>query len=83
MVTEHSKKLPIFWGHGEEDPLITLQLAKESKEFLNSKLSISDASEPGSVGLSFNTYKNMGHSAEVQELEDLKRWLRKVVPKLY
>jgi len=37
MVSEHTKTLPILWGHGEVDPLIALKLAIESKEFLNSQ----------------------------------------------
>jgi hypothetical protein len=32
------------------------------------------------AGLSFNTYKGLGHSVQMQELEDLKMWLGKAVP---
>lgn len=82
LISDNAKSLPIFWGHGEEDPLVRLDLAIRSKEFLETQLSIKDASETGAVGLSFNTYANMGHSAEMQELDDLKNWLKKVVPNL-
>jgi len=82
MVSEHAKTLPIFWGHGDEDPLVNIKRATNSRDFLKSDLSISDSSDVGSPGLSFNVYKGMGHAAEVQELEDLKRWLAKTVPKV-
>jgi predicted esterase len=80
-ISEHAKNLPIFWGHGESDQTVRFKFATMSKEYLTATLSIRETSEPGSAGLSFNKYKGLGHSADIEELDDLKKWLKNVIPK--
>jgi len=81
MASEHANTLPIFWGHGENDDLVKIKRATDSRDFLKAELSIQDSSGVGSAGLAFNIYKGMGHTVDNQEQEDLSEWLRKVVPK--
>lgn len=79
MLAPHSKQMPIFWGHGSGDPLVKPIFAEESVEFLKS-VGISNA-KPGELnGLSYNIYPGVGHSTNMQELEDLKVWIAKVIP---
>ncbi|KIK67623.1 hypothetical protein GYMLUDRAFT_36362 [Collybiopsis luxurians FD-317 M1] len=79
MLAPHATSMPIFWGHGSADPLVKPKLAEESIEFLKS-VGISVAKSGGSAGLSHNVYPGVGHSTNMQELEDLKAWIAKVVP---
>ncbi|EMD40368.1 hypothetical protein CERSUDRAFT_110964 [Gelatoporia subvermispora B] len=82
MVSDHYKSVPIFWGHGKEDPLIRYEYGVRSIEFLKSTLGIPtaapDALEKG--GLIFHSYEGLEHSTNMQELSDLKEWLKKVLP---
>ncbi|KAJ3895598.1 Phospholipase/carboxylesterase/thioesterase [Lentinula edodes] len=79
MLAPHSTQMPIFWGHGSSDPLVKPIFAEESVEFLKS-VGISNA-KPGELsGLSYNIYPGVGHSTNMQELEDLKVWIAKVIP---
>jgi predicted esterase len=80
MLADHFKKLPIFWGHGTEDPLVTYAVGKASKEWLES-VGIKKAESTGEVGLDFHAYQGLDHSTDEGELEDLKDFLVKVLPK--
>ncbi|KAF9062230.1 Phospholipase/carboxylesterase/thioesterase [Rhodocollybia butyracea] len=66
--------LPIFWGHGSADPLVKPKFAEESIDWLKS-IGIRSLS-----GLSYTFYPGVGHSTNMQELEDLKVWIAKVIP---
>ncbi|KAJ3841425.1 Phospholipase/carboxylesterase/thioesterase [Lentinula raphanica] len=79
MLAPYAKRLPIFWGHGSNDPLVQPRLAEESVEFLKS-IGILDAKPNELAGLSYNVYPGVGHSTNMQELEDLKGWIAKVIP---
>lgn len=85
MLTDHARKLPIFWGHGGADPLVPFQLAQASKDLLLNA-GIKPASEDSSsasppVGLEFHKYEGVPHSVSQEEIEDLGRWLKRVLPK--
>jgi len=71
--------IPIFWGHGEDDPLVPLSLGKQSKEELK-KVGVNEAKESGEPGTFFHAYPDLGHSADAQEINDWANWLKKVVP---
>jgi len=73
--------VPIFWGHGEDDPLVPLSIGKLSKEELE-KAGVKEANESGGPGISFNTYPKLGHSADMGEIADWENWLGKVVPQI-
>ncbi|OCH94523.1 Phospholipase/carboxylesterase [Obba rivulosa] len=82
MASDHCKFVPIFWGHGKDDPLIKFEYGVNSVEYLKSALGIPivapDAPEKG--GISFHSYDGVEHSTSTQELGDLKNWLKRVVP---
>ncbi|KAF8076711.1 Phospholipase/Carboxylesterase-domain-containing protein [Lyophyllum atratum] len=82
MASPHASKIPVFWGHGSIDPLIKFQFCKDSSEFLTKELGIPLLTTPGEVkGLSYNIYEGMGHTTCQQELDDLKAWIKKALPK--
>jgi predicted esterase len=78
MLSDHYKKLPIFWGHGTDDPLVRFEIGTASRDWLHAA-GVADA-PAGEPGLSFNAYKGVPHSTSPQELDDLKAFLVKVVP---
>ncbi|KAI0784856.1 Phospholipase/carboxylesterase [Abortiporus biennis] len=84
MASDHVRSLPIFWGHGQSDPLVKYQWATDSVEFLTNELKVKRIGLPEpdtkTAGLAFHSYPGLQHSAGDQELEDLQSWLRKVVP---
>jgi len=71
--------VPIFWGHGEDDPLVPLALGKLSKDELEG-VGVKEAKESGEPGISFNTYPHLGHSTDMREINDWASWLKKVLP---
>jgi len=71
--------VPIFWGHGEDDPLVPLSLGQLSKEELKTA-GVNEAKESGEPGIFFKTYPGLGHSADMQEINDWASWLKKVIP---
>ncbi|KAM5542330.1 hypothetical protein V8D89_003789 [Ganoderma adspersum] len=82
MLSEHARKIPVFWGHGTADPLVRFDRAKQSLEALENQLGIKKAT-PETVlegGIEFHAYNGLQHSADPQELEDLKTFLKKVIP---
>lgn len=82
MLSDHAKKLPIFWGHGKEDPIVHFDRATMSLEFLKTQMGFKTV-EPEAVlegGIEFHGYDGLAHSADPEELEDLKKFLKKVLP---
>ncbi|TRM67875.1 Phospholipase/Carboxylesterase-domain-containing protein [Schizophyllum amplum] len=76
MISEHATKLPIFWGHGTEDPIVKFEHCQRSVAFLKSELKIAE----GADGLNLNIYPGMQHSTCNQELVALKAWLERRLP---
>ena len=58
--------LPIFIGHGDKDKIVLY----ENAENLNNVLSKS-----GFTNITFQRYKNMGHSTSTTEINDVIKWL--------
>lgn len=69
---EANKETPIFMGHGDSDQVVDTELGKKSYELLK--------------GLGYNPtlkiYKDMGHSACLEELDDVEAFLRQQLPAL-
>ena len=63
--------LSIFYGHGSADPLIPAPIATASKAVLEGR---------GIDNVEFKLYPGMGHSTCPQELEDLRKFLLKMLP---
>ncbi|KAI0030522.1 Phospholipase/carboxylesterase [Vararia minispora EC-137] len=82
MVNRHATSLSIFWGHGEADPLVRFVFARRSLEFLKTELRMAPASDsPDELkGIDFHSYTGVGHSTSPHELDDLKNWLKRVIP---
>lgn len=78
-MSAHATSLPIFWGHGEQDTLVSFSGAQDTVQFMKRELGISDASAENPSGLEFHSY-DISHSASETELADLKTWLRRVIP---
>ena len=56
--------LPVFFAHGDRDPLISLPLAEASRELL----------QEAGVKLEWHVYA-MEHTVNLQEIADIGRWL--------
>lgn len=80
MANDHARKLPIFWGHGRQDPLVRYIWAEQSVEFLKSQIGIREATQDDPTGLEFHGYNGLVHSASEKEVDDLQTWLCKVLP---
>ncbi|KAF9780322.1 Phospholipase/carboxylesterase [Thelephora terrestris] len=79
LLGQHATTVPIFWGHGADDPLIPLEMGKFSKAELE-KIGGKEAKEPGEPGIFFKEYPGLAHSADTQEIDDWASWLKKVIP---
>jgi len=80
MATDSARNLPIFFAHGQDDPVVQFQYGKMSYEFLKTGLKMKDATEESINGLSWNEYLGLEHSTSAAELKDLEIWLEKVLP---
>lgn len=76
MTTDHARTIPIFWGHGKEDPLVKYELAIASIQLLENELGVKEATEDNMNGLEFHGYDDLEHSANPEELEHLRVWLK-------
>ncbi|KZT29447.1 Phospholipase/carboxylesterase [Neolentinus lepideus HHB14362 ss-1] len=93
MILPHATSLPIFWGHGVSDPLIKYQFATGSIEVLESQLGMKVTRNPGmdgknkrvgtvptDGGVVFNSYDGVGHFTTQKELDDVRDWLKQLLP---
>ncbi|PFH49264.1 hypothetical protein AMATHDRAFT_148040 [Amanita thiersii Skay4041] len=81
MVSQHALSTPIFWGHGTADPLVKYQMCKDSVDYLTTVIGIPKATQGDNKGLKCIPYEGMAHVAFPEELDDLKSWLKNVIPK--
>ena len=81
MMSQHANTIPIFWGHGDSDPLVDISLCQASADHLTNVCGISKASDGSVQGLKVQIYAGMAHNSCPRELDDLKSWLKSVVPK--
>ncbi|KAL0580516.1 hypothetical protein V5O48_001503 [Marasmius crinis-equi] len=81
-LSSHATSLPIFWGHGDIDPLVKIRYAEQSMEFMQSvgvKIA-RDSEVTGMEGLTFKMYKDLLHILVDEEIEDVRTWLKLVIP---
>lgn len=71
-ITPGLENTPIFHGHGESDPLIKLEYARESCELVTN--------EKGATDYQLVTYPNLAHSISPKELSDVLVFIQKVLP---
>jgi hypothetical protein len=86
MCSQHASSTRIFWGHGTADPLVTFDIGRTSVEFLKTDLGLSAVTAEGSdasvlKGILFKSYAGLQHGAAPGELNDLKEWLKVILPK--
>jgi len=77
--SSHAASIPVFWGHGEVDPLVRINMAKESVDFLVNQLGFHRCQRGEVNGVSYNTYRGLVHSASMEELSDLLKWLKNII----
>jgi len=80
-MSDHAKSIPIFWGHGTSDPIIKYDLALRSVDHITKSCGIPEAKVDEVSGIRFMSYEGVAHSSCPQELDDLKSWLKAVIPK--
>ncbi|KIJ37418.1 hypothetical protein M422DRAFT_33751 [Sphaerobolus stellatus SS14] len=81
MLTDHARSLPIFMAHGTADEVVAFKYGERSFHYLRDQLKF-PAVEPGKVagvGVRFEKYEDLGHSADPEELKDLGEWLKGVI----
>ncbi|KAJ7717622.1 lysophospholipase I [Mycena maculata] len=81
MVSAHAGLLPLFWGHGTKDILVTYKLGRVSADFITTEIGLPAAtSGSGAPGIDFHVYNGLAHYISDAELTDLAFWLKKVLP---
>lgn len=70
-VTPPTSEMPIFVGHGAQDPLVPIAVARQTAEGFKSA---------GFSRLEFHSYSDVGHSTSPQELQDLRSFLLRAIP---
>ncbi|RLN32351.1 hypothetical protein BBJ28_00019126 [Nothophytophthora sp. Chile5] len=63
--------VPLLMCHGEADPVVRFEFGKMSKEKL---------AEAGVKDIEFHSYPDMEHGACMEELDDVTKWLQRVIP---
>ncbi|KAJ7048147.1 Phospholipase/carboxylesterase/thioesterase [Mycena amicta] len=82
LASPHAASVPIFWGHGKADPLLTYNLAVTSVDYLTSVIGVPTSTTKDEFqGLTFKSYDGMGHSTCPQEISDLSAWLQNALPR--
>ena len=67
-LTPVNRNIPLFLGHGSQDPMISLALSDDSNEFLRAN----------GYTVELHTYA-MAHSVSGEELRDIGNWLERVL----
>ncbi|KAF9266259.1 Phospholipase/carboxylesterase [Marasmius fiardii PR-910] len=81
IISPHALSVPIFWGHGSADILVTHELVEKSLELLESLgVEVRRGSKDVSWGVAFNIYNGLSHETNTSELSDLQHWLKNAIP---
>lgn len=80
MMSDYTRTLPIFVGHGTADPVVAFKHGQKSVEYLTSDCGIKKATDEDVVGVTFKSYDHMGHHSAPRELNDVAEFLQKVIP---
>uniref|UniRef100_M4C0G3 Phospholipase/carboxylesterase/thioesterase domain-containing protein n=1 Tax=Hyaloperonospora arabidopsidis (strain Emoy2) TaxID=559515 RepID=M4C0G3_HYAAE len=70
-VSPETANVPLLMCHGEQDPVVRFEYGKMSKEKLETA---------GVKDVEFHSYPDMEHSACMEELSDVTKWLQRVIP---
>lgn len=66
-----NKDTPFFMGHGDADEVVKHQWGQQTAEFLQKELGHQ---------VEFKTYRNLPHSAALEEIDDLEAFIKKCLP---
>jgi predicted esterase len=80
MAAKHASLTSIFWGYGSKDALIKPELTNLSVDFLKSSIDIPSALKIGDKGIWSKAYNGMGHETCMDELDDLREFIKKFIP---
>lgn len=69
-MSPEAKSVPALICHGDADPVVRFQWGQMSMQKL----------QDAGVDLKFRVYNGMQHSTCIEELKDIKRWLKEVIP---
>jgi len=67
-----NKDTAIFMAHGDQDPVVSLDKGKLSADLL----------KEWGWKVDFKTYRGLAHSADPDEIDDLEKYLKEVIPLL-
>jgi len=83
MLSDHARSTPIFWGHGSVDPLVSYEMCEKSVAFLSKECRVKELGETDKavVGLRCKIYQGMEHSSCPEEMDDLRSWLKSIIPR--
>ncbi|RQM09600.1 hypothetical protein DD237_007804 [Peronospora effusa] len=70
-LTPDTANVPLLMCHGEQDPVVRFDYGKMSKVKLETA---------GVKNVEFYSYPDMEHSACMEELDDVTKWLQRVIP---
>ncbi|KAJ7185735.1 Phospholipase/carboxylesterase [Mycena filopes] len=82
MASPHASSIPIFWGHGKADPLVSYDLGRTCADYVITEVGIPAALPNAEFpkGLDFHAYEGLAHSIGADELADVDSWLKKILP---
>ena len=66
-ISKYYKNIPVFIGHGSQDPIVPVELGLFTRDFLQQR----------GMSVQFKMYP-MGHSVSEEEIIDLGHWLNKL-----
>lgn len=80
MLSPHATSLPVFFGHGKADDVVSYQYAEKSVDVLKNTLGFPTASASDFHGVRFESYDRLGHSVDMRVVNDVGEWLKEVLP---
>ncbi|PPQ63139.1 hypothetical protein CVT24_005779 [Panaeolus cyanescens] len=80
MAQPFASSVPVFYGHGDADPLVKPVLCQTSANFLVDELGIPRSTPDKFGGLYYNVYPNVAHNVSPKELDDFKTFIKRCLP---
>ncbi|GAA5950653.1 hypothetical protein JCM3765_000567 [Sporobolomyces pararoseus] len=74
IVSPASRDIPLFWGHGKQDPYLTIEQARAGSSLLRS-------SRVGLRKLTYKEYEGLDHIWNEEELDDVVDWFQRTIPR--
>jgi len=65
-----NKDTPVFIGHGDSDPMVRYEWGQNTAKFLKER----------GFKVDFHTYKDLAHSADPEEIDDVEKFIKDCLP---